>query len=1207
MKNLLTSFIFIFSFSILCIAQTNNNFNTNSESILQVSIIDDDFKDFSRLPVFFDLNSVSQILYYPYEVKYIGGFIAGLKFKSALGANRLNIPVTIWIGETDEVEFQYNEDNLFSPVEGWIPPENLTQVFNGTVDFFAGDGMEVAIQLDNPYQYTGKTLVLYIYKEKNDGSWTTNKNFYTSYHFNNNNIVIRSKYIYKDDTFELDPMNPPAGYVTYLFPDIILLIDVTELGAITGIITDETTGEAIEEVEMKIEDRFVITSDINGEYMFPNLNFAEHQISLSKFGYFDKTVIIEVAEQEPVTQNITLSPRGTYTVSGRITDKNGNKLEGVNIFIKGYADYSGTTNFSGDYSISGVYEGDFIYRFAATKQGYIIYTGTVEVNGNNITYNFILDELVCSAGSVSVSEIDDNAVVEWTAPNYLSEFRHDSGNIEGWTGFAYGLKYSLLGSAHRVSATLSKMSWLTLNKQNPPVEELYLWVLGLDENGIPDKNSILFYVENVPAQHGQWAEYEFPEPVHAPFGFFIALSGVSAIFMGELVGAFIGLGTDLPNEEYPFMYNTHYFIGHLLHPQYEFNPLENNFGYPIYKNYMVRAEGTSYGELTTFGYGGKEPAQSFGFDLQSGVIQPGLIENVFVDSTDGIKYTEQNPSFEDKEKVFSTSDFSVLNSPQIVASDSKFVQDYTIYRLKKDDPEDKWITIAENIPILTFTDKSWSTLPWGEYQYAVSAVYESGASKATLSNVLPKDMLVDFQINIKTNSGVPATGAFIKLTNNKNNLEQEYSFVSGADGILVTDIWKSHYNLLIWLEGYEKFEVTGWDITNAGQEINVTLTEVPLPVRSLTAEIADNQVFIEWEEPKLVPITYRYDDGSAEAALTINDPGESMGNEYYVKEDGIITSIDVLLFDAGWYIKRPVIIDIYDDDRKLIYSTAPLMPIFDWINFIIDYVSYSDKFYVMVKWPAGPYYFLGLDKTGAFADGTRAWHIDFFGQWVSMSSYPSGYSGIFMIRVNALSAGKTISYGSKCAQGIVDLPQTGETINAEIYYPSTTVPECFPPKTTIEKNLNVKNYTVYRFIEGQAEENWKKLSDNVTGNEFTDISWNMLPVGSYQYAVKAVYETGLSAARISKVLTKNTSDYYPLNSLSGLTLSPNPFTNEINVSNPALVKSVEITNIAGQKIKNIVFDGKSIMTEKLAGGVYFVTIENISGGKGVYKMIKSYF
>ena len=76
------------------------------------------------------------------------------------------------------------------------------------------------------------------------------------------------------------------------------------------------------------------------------------------------------------------------------------------------------------------------------------------------------------------------------------------------------------------------------------------------------------------------------------------------------------------------------------------------------------------------------------------------------------------------------------------------------------------------------------------------------------------------------------------------------------------------------------------------------------------------------------------------------------------------------------------------------------------------------------------------------------------------------------------------------------------------------------------------------------------------------------------------------------------------NNLVNVTLTPNPFKNEINISNPEIVKNIQIMNITGHKVKEVIFDGKTISTEELATGIYFVTVESLSGEKVVFKMVK---
>lgn len=74
--------------------------------------------------------------------------------------------------------------------------------------------------------------------------------------------------------------------------------------------------------------------------------------------------------------------------------------------------------------------------------------------------------------------------------------------------------------------------------------------------------------------------------------------------------------------------------------------------------------------------------------------------------------------------------------------------------------------------------------------------------------------------------------------------------------------------------------------------------------------------------------------------------------------------------------------------------------------------------------------------------------------------------------------------------------------------------------------------------------------------------------------------------------------------LSKVTLYPNPFKDEINISNSGLVKSIQITNLSGQKVKTSAFNNGTISTKELAQGVYFVIVERFDNKIEVFKMLK---
>ena len=68
---------------------------------------------------------------------------------------------------------------------------------------------------------------------------------------------------------------------------------------------------------------------------------------------------------------------------------------------------------------------------------------------------------------------------------------------------------------------------------------------------------------------------------------------------------------------------------------------------------------------------------------------------------------------------------------------------YEIFRLRKDDPEGNWTSLSNDFFEVVYTDKEWSTLSGGLYQWAVKANYLSGQSDAILSNILDKPVGIE--------------------------------------------------------------------------------------------------------------------------------------------------------------------------------------------------------------------------------------------------------------------------------------------------------------------------------------------------------------------------------------------------------------------------------------------------------------------------------
>ncbi|MCL2041918.1 MAG: Ig-like domain-containing protein [Bacteroidales bacterium] len=166
---------------------------------------------------------------------------------------------------------------------------------------------------------------------------------------------------------------------------------------------------------------------------------------------------------------------------------------------------------------------------------------------------------------------------------------------------------------------------------------------------------------------------------------------------------------------------------------------------------------------------------------------------------------------------------------------------------------------------------------------------------------------------------------------------------------------------------------------------------------------------------------YILDDGSAETGWRINPGYEvSLGNEFAVGESGELISIDVYGQSADDAGSKTVIIDIYNAYGTRVGSSSSFtLPKNQWKNVTLNKIPYSGTFYVMVRWSAssGETNYLGMDLDGYNATSRLGYYIS-DGEWYvfeDIFDYGSDnyYSarGVWMIRANAYSAGKSISYG----------------------------------------------------------------------------------------------------------------------------------------------------------------------------------------------------
>jgi len=123
-------------------------------------------------------------------------------------------------------------------------------------------------------------------------------------------------------------------------------------------------------------------------------------------------------------------------------------------------------------------------------------------------------------------------------------------------------------------------------------------------------------------------------------------------------------------------------------------------------------------------------------------------------------------------------------------------------------------------------------------------------------------------------------------------------------------------------------------------------------------------------------------------------------------------------------------------------------------------------------------------------------------------------------------------------------------------------------------------------------------------------SWNHLPIEEeITYFLREIFEDNCASdftevRLIPKTCVVSIKQIF----VEDIVLFPNPFTNEINISNSVSVKSIEIYDAMGRKVQSYeTLNPKLesvINVSHLSGGIYFIMIESITGDRKIYKMLK---
>ena len=624
----------------------------------------------NRTPVCFQyLNSLTEMLYFSEELGGVTGMITALTFYNDFTTNLMHKPVQVWMGETTQT-------NL---TDGWIPSTSLTQVFDGFVNFPAGNSF-VTINLDFPYMYEGDNLVLMVFRPMDSQVYGSLDNFY---HDETLEMLDRTRYE-RDDVIVLDPANPPEGWGFEKFPNTTFTFYQGAMGDIEGYVIDNENNP-IGNAEILIEETQATSySDAAGFYHFGNILIGNYFLTASAFGYSPQTIQAEVLENDTTEVNFNLIPLGQVTVSGHVvgSDFPETGLEGATVTLTGFENYEVITDGNGDFEIPDVYT-NIAYEMNITHDIYETYTEDVFVEGQNLDLGtIILNEITMPPGNLQALQNQDETEVDltWNMPGIgLSEFRYDDDNLFSQIGFSNTPTNAVFGASHLHNAVVQEVHWLLTSTWGSHTQAK-IFIFGLDNEGLPDSNQLLHQSNLLPNIDNEWNTYILAESVNAPDGFFIGVN---------TPGIYTGIGLDDGiDEPWEFVQGTQMAIENWSSGEWlDIGDIDPQFQ----KNMMIRAYGIDFGNID---------------------------RNIKYNQTERIAKHVITDSLFDRQ-----------------------FESFNVYRFNEfdhDDP-DNWDLIAQAVTDTFYTDTEWAPLPIGMYQFAVTSVHTNNVeSVPAFSNTVYK-------------------------------------------------------------------------------------------------------------------------------------------------------------------------------------------------------------------------------------------------------------------------------------------------------------------------------------------------------------------------------------------------------------------------------------------------------------------------------------
>ncbi|MFO7660668.1 MAG: carboxypeptidase regulatory-like domain-containing protein [Candidatus Cloacimonadaceae bacterium] len=241
--------------------------------------------------------------------------ISDIQFYNNFQTNLPDKETKIWLGTTTLTDLS----------NGWIPSSELTLVYDGLVDYPAGENV-INISLQNPYLYAGNNLVMLVMRPFDSSQFTSPLEYFYCYEGSEfTSRVLMSDYM----SFDTNALPTPGYSLINKYPKTTFSYAYDSLGSLSGKVCNaQDIPISGATVQLSLSGATVLTSD-TGAFHFPWLQPGSYQLTVSADGYLSQTIDVLVTAGQYVYLEIRLlTASDLILVTGRIVD-NDNPALGI--------------------------------------------------------------------------------------------------------------------------------------------------------------------------------------------------------------------------------------------------------------------------------------------------------------------------------------------------------------------------------------------------------------------------------------------------------------------------------------------------------------------------------------------------------------------------------------------------------------------------------------------------------------------------------------------------------------------------------------------------------------------------------------------------------------------------------------------------------------------------------------------------------------